>query len=295
MDRQSSTVSLEVRGICLSLAAGGTALVATAAVTACVVRLAWPSAQPLPAAAALAVALLTAGWCASIRAAWLAASSKTLGTNLHGLVAAVPFCSAILIARAVTFHPLSDFSTFLLWFATIAQEAITLSLFVSTLGGEVIAAWLRPEIAPMEAETEAPISETPTIELPFAEASELHVELEEEEEEETPTLASHVSQKLVRAIDSDEHQVHGLVRATFQPGQRYAYLHIGFCPPLPAVPHVELHQLEGTEVQIKTGQVLTNGVRFDLKTRETPKEAMQPVFEFMATCPVETSPLREAG
>ena len=148
MDRQSSTISPEVRGICFSLAAGGTALLATAAITACVVRLAWPLAQPLPAGAALAVALVTAGWCASIRAAWLAASPRDLGTNLHGLVAVVPFCSAVLIARAVTFHPLSDFSTFLLWFATIAQEGITLSLFVSTLGGDTITAWLHPEVAP---------------------------------------------------------------------------------------------------------------------------------------------------
>ncbi|RCS49160.1 hypothetical protein DTL42_11495 [Bremerella cremea] len=293
MDRQKSPVSLELNGIFLSLAAGGTALLATAALTACGIRLTWLNAQPLPAGAALSIALLTAAWCASIRAAWLAASPQHLGLKLHALIAVVPLCAALLIARAVTFHPLSNFATFLLWFATFAQEAITLSLFISTLGSDAIAQWFGVNnLAKNTRTNDAPPPLKAVVPLPVAEDM---TQEDEEIEEETLDLAENVTQQLTRASEADQEQIHGLVRATFTAGQRHAYLHIGFCPPLPSVPHVELHQLEGPEVQIKPGQVLTSGVRFDLKLREVSAETTLPVFEFLATSSLsESNPLREA-
>ncbi|WP_146118787.1 allantoate permease family MFS transporter [Blastopirellula marina] len=287
MDRQNSPVSSELNGIFLSLATGGTALLATAALAACGIRLAWPSVQPLPAGAALSIALLTAAWCASIRAAWLAAAPQKFGPKLHGLIAAVPCCAALLIARAVTFHPVSEFATFLLWFATFAQEAITLSLFLSTLGGDTLTQWLSgftKDSAPAPAASPSlpPVAEDFAVD-------------DQEIEEESFGLADNVMQQLTRALEGNQEQIHGLVRATFTAGQRHAYLHVGFCPPLPSLPHVELHQLEGPEVQIKPGQVLTSGVRFDLKLREASAETTLPVFEFLATSATsEASPLREA-
>ncbi len=289
MDRQNSP---ELNGIFLSLATGGTALLATAALVACGVRLAWPETQPLPAGAALSIALLTAAWCASIRAAWLAASPQQFGTKLHGLIAAVPCGSAILIARAVTFHPVSEFATFLLWFATFAQEGITLSLFISTLGSDTISQWFNRAANAAATSPIAPPPLKPVVPTPLPEDA---TPADQEIEDESFGLADNVSQQLTRAIEADQEQIHGLVRATFTAGQRHAYLHIGFCPPLPSVPHVELHQLEGPEVQIKPGQVLTSGVRFDLKLREAPAEMTLPVFELLATSSIsEANPLREA-
>ncbi|MFN3152077.1 hypothetical protein [Bremerella sp.] len=277
MERQSPSISPELRGICLSLAVGGTCLLATAAVIACGVRLSVDEFSILSAGPSLAIALLTAAWCASIRAAWLAASPIGLSNRLHGVIAVVPFVSAILITRSITFAPLTEYSTFLLWFAIAAQELTTLSLFAMTLFGDRIGeVFHRSEVKPvapaltkpLKIETEEPLSVA-----------------EEPIEEESFDLPPGVTQQLTRATEAGQEHVHGLVRAKFVSGQRHVYLHVGFCPPLPSVPHVELHQLEGPEVQIKQGQVLTSGVRFDLKLREAPTVDALPVFEFMATCP----------
>ncbi|QDU74100.1 hypothetical protein Pan97_11050 [Bremerella volcania] len=277
MERQNPAVSPELRGICLSLAAGGTALLATSAMIACGTRLSVGEFELLSAGPSLAIVLLTAAWCASIRSGWLAASPKAFGPSLHAAIAIVPFVSAVLIARAVTFAPLTEFSTFLLWFAILAQEGTTLSLFVSTLYGERIGEALsRSEKHPA----------TPTLQpmLKVETEDNQHV-AEEPIEEESLELPPGVTQQLTRATEAGQEQVYGLVRAKFVSGQRHVYLHVGFCPPLPSVPHVELHQVEGPDVQIKPGQILTSGVRFDLKLREAPTIDALPVFEFMATCP----------
>jgi len=262
-------------------------LLATAAVIACGVRLSVSEFDVLSAGPSLAITLLTAAWCASIRAAWLAASPKSLNANLHGVIAVVPFVSAMLIARAVTFAPLSEFATFLLWFAILTQEGVTLSLFLTTLFGDRLGEVLsRPQAEP------------PSLDLAptFPPQTEEDFGLTEEPvAEETFDLPPGVTQQLTRATEAGQEQVHGLVRAKFAHGQRHVYLHVGFCPPLPSVPQVELHQLEGPEVQIKPGQVLTSGVRFDLKLREAPTVDALPVFEFLATCPTsESEDLRAA-
>ncbi len=287
MERQSPSISPELRGICLSLAAGGTGLLATAAVIAVGWRFSFAEFNVLSAGSSLLITLLTAAWCASIRAAWLAASPNTLSPRLHGVIAVAPFVSAMLIARTVTFAPITEFTTSLLWFAILTQEGITLSLFVTTLFGDRIGEVLQRPIAEPSAQMLAPAFKLETEEPPV-----VH---EEPIEEETFDLPPGVTQQLTRAVEAGQEQVHGLVRAKFTRGERHVYLHVGFCPPLPSVPHVELHQLEGPEIQIKPGQVLTSGVRFDLKLREAPTVDALPVFEFMATCPAShDGELREA-
>lgn len=263
-------------------------MLATAAVIACGVRLSVNEFEVLSAGPALAITLLAASWCASIRAAWLAASPKPLSLSLHATIAIVPLVSAILMARSVTFAPLTEFATFLLWFAIFAQEGITLTLFVTTLFGDRIGEVLNRPAAQPATPTLAPAVKIDPEESPTL--------ADEPLEEEAFDLPPGVTQQLTRATEADQEQIHGLVRAKFVSGQRHVYLHVGFCPPLPSVPHVELHQLEGPDVQIKPGQVLTSGVRFDLKLREAPTIDALPVFEFLATCPTSDSAgLRDAG
>ncbi|MBI1247241.1 hypothetical protein GC197_05275 [bacterium] len=300
MDRPNSSVSPELTGVCLSLAVGGTALLATATAVVCGIRLVSYETPPLSTGPALAVTLLTAAWCASIRAAWLVAAPKQLGQRWHLMIAIIPFCSALLMVRAVTFFPITEFSTFLLWFAALAQETITLSLFVTSQFGDSIARWTQPILEPASPSNDAPIetpNPMPTVEVvsevaqPVAETEEAELESEEKLD-----LPPNVTQQLTRGIELGQEQIHGLVRATFAPGQRHAYLHVGFCPPLPSAPHVELHQLEGPEVQIKPGQILTSGVRFDLKLRDAGQQEAKPVFEFIAICPIDSETgLRQAG
>ena len=287
MERQNPSPSPELRGIYLSLAAGGTVLLATAAVVAVGMRLSLSDFSVLSAGSSLFITLLTAAWCASIRAAWLAAATKELPSRLHGVIAVAPLVSALLIARSVTFAPITEFSTSLLWFAILTQEVITLSLFTTTLFGDRIGEMLQQTNAEPIAPTLAPAFKLETDDNPLAE--------EESIEEESFDLPPGVTQQLTRAVEAGQEHIHGLVRAKFTRGERHTYLHVGFCPPLPSVPHVELHQLEGPEIQIKTGQVLTSGVRFDLKLREASTVDALPVFEFMATCPAsDNNGLKEA-
>lgn len=287
MERPTTPLSPELRGICLSLAAAGTALVASAAFAVCAARLGGLLAQPLPPGVALAVVLLTAAWCASTRAAWLAGSPQALPGRFHLLIAVAPLAAAILLARSLTFSPLSEFSTFLLWFAVLAEEAITLGLYTSTLWAEDLGAFIpqRREAAP-SSEVPPPVPAANLSIVPAAggleEAEPVPTDEMESEPEETCELPPGVTQQLTRATEGDQEQIHGLVRAQLVAGQRHAYVHLGFCPPLPALPHVELHQLDGPEAQIKTGQILTGGVRFDLKLREAPATEQTALFEFLA-------------
>ena len=78
MERPTTPLTPEIRGIFLSVAVAGTALVASAAFAACAARLGGILDQPVPSGVSLAAVLLTAAWCASIRAAWLSAAPQSL-------------------------------------------------------------------------------------------------------------------------------------------------------------------------------------------------------------------------
>jgi hypothetical protein len=79
-------------------------------------------------------------------------------------------------------------------------------------------------------------------------------------------LPQDISQHIQRAITEDQRDAcFGWVRADFQSKQRTESIHLAFCPPFLATPTVDIQQLDGPDLQIKTAQVLPYGARLELR------------------------------
>lgn len=87
-----------------------------------------------------------------------------------------------------------------------------------------------------------------------------------------------------RLADGRE-QIAGWLAVRFAPGQRSDCLHVAFCPPFARSPELQLTQLEGPPVRIKTGQLQPYGVRLDLKLADTARAAERVVLGFAARAP----------
>jgi hypothetical protein len=84
-----------------------------------------------------------------------------------------------------------------------------------------------------------------------------------------------------RAADGSE-AIAGWLRVPLAAGQRTTSAHVAFCPPFPKTPYLEVEQLDGPEVRVKTGQLLAHGVRFDLKLSQAWEEPVGVLLQFSA-------------
>jgi len=83
---------------------------------------------------------------------------------------------------------------------------------------------------------------------------------------EPQTAVERITQQLVRSQDADGAEtISGILRAEFLRGQRTAAVHVAFCPPLSALPALEVSQTDGPPARVKTVQLLPYGARFDIK------------------------------
>lgn len=67
-----------------------------------------------------------------------------------------------------------------------------------------------------------------------------------------------------RTADGSE-SLRAVLRADFDEGERSKSLHLSFCPPLPAIPDVEVAELEGPPATSKLAEVQNYGVRIDVR------------------------------
>ncbi len=99
-------------------------------------------------------------------------------------------------------------------------------------------------------------------------------------------LEPNVQQQQIRTRDeSGIERVSGWQRVALAAGAQSAAAHVAFCPPLDHAPQLEVHQLEGPDVQIKVGVSQPFGARFDLRL---PKPAAAPceiVLEYLTADP----------
>ncbi len=92
-----------------------------------------------------------------------------------------------------------------------------------------------------------------------------------------------LTQQIVRMQASDGTEtMSGRLRASFEPGQRTASVHLAFCPPFSSLPTVEVEQIDGPPGRIKTVQLLPYGVRFDLKLFKDAEEPLGVLLQFSA-------------
>ncbi len=101
-----------------------------------------------------------------------------------------------------------------------------------------------------------------------------------------PSAEGEVLEQLTRCRLTDgTEQIAGWLAVHFAPGQRTDCLHVAFCPPFARSPELQITQLEGPLVRVKTGQLQPYGVRLDLKLAETAPEAERVVLSFAARAP----------
>jgi len=239
----------------------GMLLLGTSATIACSLRLSNEVAA-VPPTICVTLVLLSLLWSCVTRYAWHATRPELSDQN-RWIIAGLPLVAVLIVARCLTFEGISAFSTFFIWFAVVAEEGLLLSLLFADQWSST---------------TQKPLVTQPAEPSIAIEPEEAHSELPEG-----------TSQQLTRAIIGQQEHVHGLLRCELASNQRHAYLHVGFCPPLATLPQVELNQTDGPELQIQVGQIMTTGVRFDLKLRSAQPTEQSAVFEFMATSEIACS------
>lgn len=89
-------------------------------------------------------------------------------------------------------------------------------------------------------------------------------------------------QQLTRTRQSSGESVSGLVRVEFERGQRTQAAHVAFCPPLTGNVRVQSQQIDGPAATIKSGEVQSFGVRFDLRLKDPADGPINVLFHFDA-------------
>jgi hypothetical protein len=101
--------------------------------------------------------------------------------------------------------------------------------------------------------------------------------------------ADDVVQKLIRTQADGVDRIQGWLKARLAESERNATLHVAFCPPFDEAPTLTVVQTNGPECRIKTGQLLSYGVRLELKRVLAGAEQAVVVIEFSAQAPYRSA------
>ncbi|EAQ81830.1 hypothetical protein [Blastopirellula marina] len=291
----------EARLLLLPTAWIGTIALALASLQAIWLRLAGWSLVDVSGFAIFFAAIALAGVAAAIRALWLYGGRCRSLPQAEFAIALAPLICCIVLAAALTSSQMSAFVVFLLWFVVAAEEAITLLFFVpqilparfqrplTSAREELRAAHTADEIAAAKPaasrrvgesrESRSPLMPTPP---PAADAEDKLWRFDEAETQGPHFVAGNVSQQLTRAHEATTEVVYGYLRADFAAGERHQTLHVAFCPPLAHIPEVEICQVDGPEVSVKTTLVEAHGARVELRRSGGLDEAVSVVLELHA-------------
>jgi hypothetical protein len=102
-------------------------------------------------------------------------------------------------------------------------------------------------------------------------------------------FAGDVVQKLIRTQADGVDRIQGWLKARLAESERNATLHVAFCPPFDEAPTLTVVQTNGPECRIKTGQLLSYGVRLELKRVLAEAEQAVVVIEFSAQAPYRSA------
>jgi hypothetical protein len=105
-------------------------------------------------------------------------------------------------------------------------------------------------------------------------------ELEPAEPEMLPETDPLIVQQMTRRREEQGEVIEGWVRVEFQPQQRHAAAHVAICPPLARTPLCYAEPSDGLAAQVKVGQALPYGVRFEVKLDQPAEEAGTVTVEF---------------
>lgn len=97
-------------------------------------------------------------------------------------------------------------------------------------------------------------------------------------------LAPDVTQKLTRTRDANGAEtISALVRISFPAGEPQQVVHLAFCPPLEQVPRIELEQLAGPEIDLRTTVAQVFGTRFEARRVEPAGDEASAVVQLYAS------------
>jgi hypothetical protein len=99
-----------------------------------------------------------------------------------------------------------------------------------------------------------------------------------------PDDHDHVVQQLTRVRDdAGVETIRGTLRADLLAGQRHATLHVGFCPPLAALPEIAAEPVDGPDATVKIVQAFAHGARLDVRLEDPADEPCHVVIDFSAS------------
>jgi len=95
--------------------------------------------------------------------------------------------------------------------------------------------------------------------------------------------SAEVLQQLTRLHAPDgTDRLSGWLQTAFEPGERTAVVHVAFCPPFAETPKITVRPTSGPASRIKPGQILTHGVRLELKLNFASRDRQRVLLEFTA-------------
>lgn len=96
-------------------------------------------------------------------------------------------------------------------------------------------------------------------------------------------LGADESQRISRVRDSRGGEiVSGLIRCSFEPGERQRDIHLAFCPPLKHLPHFSMEQVEGPPARARALLVESFGVGLEIKLTSLSSEPASVQIQFFA-------------
>jgi len=208
--------------------------------------------EPLPVGPLLATAVLTLAWAGGVRTIGL--NFKT-GKPARWLVEWAPLGAMLLVAVACS-YPGDRWLDWAVWLPALAT------------------AWYVPRMSQAILNPKAESPRDPVAPIPRPRGGPATVA------DESP---GQLLQQLTRIRTPEGRDaIHGMLIAEFTVGQQLATLHVGFCPPLEHLPHVEAEVADGPAARIKVVQVLHNGAQLDVGLEDPALEATLVSVEFMA-------------
>jgi len=255
-------------------AVAGLSFLGSAAVLIVARRLAGALATPLDLSVLLPLGILITATAAAIRLAWFLPKDSENASRLDRTIMFVTSLSAIALFAGLCVPDTSVVATIAIGTLFTAEEALI---------------WRNMPRRRRTAST--PILKTPrVVRLDPAHASSPRIDhsvpvarpaLMVEPEVAEPL--EEVSQQLTRSRTADGvEQLSGWLRLAFSADQRTGSIHVAFCPPFESMPELEVEQIDGPEIRIKTAQLLTYGARLDLKLIAPIEESASVLLQFSA-------------
>lgn len=207
---------------------------------------------PLPAPQLIALAVVAGVVSIGCRRLWRRLADPTAAPNLHRLDFFVAFAGtlAMILLAVGCSYPSGRAAPWLLWISLLIAD--------QTSAYEFLRSARRPRRLPRLVEPQS------------------------------PTDDQCVLQQLVRVRDdAGVEAIHGTLRADFVPGQRHATLHVGFCPPLAALPEVAAEPTDGPDATIKIVQAFAHGARLEVRLA-APATTPCHVLVDLSAAPTET-------